>query len=362
MDQFMDALGLLDLMTHPAFCVKDGIIIKTNSAAAVHGIENGARVAPLLETGTEEYSEFQGGCLYLNLNLNGESLGASVTRVREHDIFCLEQDADNRELQAMALASRELRKPLTSVMTTAQKLFPLSGAEGDPEAAEQAARLNRGLFQMLRVIENMSDANRYATADTRSQELLDVCALFQEAFDKAVAMVAHTGLTLEFENFPEPVYTLADGEKLSRAVFNIISNAIKFTPRGGSIRAKLTRRGKKLYLTVRDSGSGIGENLCSSIFSRYARQPGLEDGRFGIGLGMVLIRSAAALHGGTVLVEGSEGSGTRIIMSLSVRTAEGAGSEVRSPRHRIDYAGGWDPCLVALSETLPAELYGPVTE
>ena len=362
MDQFMDALGLLDLMTHPAFCVKDGSIIKTNPAAAVHGIETGAQLAGLLETGAEEYSEFQGGCLYLNLNINGESLGASVTRVQEYDVFCLEQEADNRELQAMALASRELRKPLNSVMTTAQKLFPLTAADGDPVAAEQVARLNRGLFQMLRVIENMSDANRYTTADTGRQELLDICGVLREAFDKAAAMVEHTGLTLEFENYPEPLYTLADSEKLTRAVFNIISNAIKFTPKGGSIRAKLTHRGNKLYLTVQDSGSGIAENLCSGIFSRYTRQPGLEDGRFGIGLGMVLIRAAAALHGGTVLVSGSDGSGTRIIMSLSIRTAEGSGSEVCSPRHRIDYAGGWDPCLVTLSESLPAELYSPPTE
>lgn len=360
MDQLKDALGLLDLMAHPAFCVRDGIIIKTNPAAAAHGIEAGAAVSTILESGAEEYRDFRSGCLYLNLNISGESLGASVTRMAENDIFCVEQDADNRELQAMALASRELRKPLTSVMTTAQKLFPLSGADGDPNTAEQVARLNRGLFQMLRVIENMSDANRYCAATAAQQELQNLCGIMQEAFDKAAALVEHTGLTLKFENFPEPVYGLADSEKLERAVFNIISNAIKFTPRGGSIRAKLTRRGSKLYLTVQDSGSGIAENLRSSIFSRYTRQPGLEDGRFGIGLGMVLIRSAAALHGGTVLVDNCENCGTRIIMSLAIRTV--GGSDVRSPRRQIDYAGGWDSALIALAESLPAELYMPAKE
>ena len=158
MDQITDALGLLDLMPHPAFCVRDGSIIKINTAAAARGIEADADIRSILETGAEEYSAFQGGCLYLNLTVNGESLGASVTRVQECDIFCVEQEADNRELQAMALASRELRKPLTSVMTTAQKLFPASGADSDPATIEQVTRLNRGLFQMLRVIENMSDA------------------------------------------------------------------------------------------------------------------------------------------------------------------------------------------------------------
>lgn len=357
MDQFTDALGLLDLMSHPAFCVRDGIIIKTNAAADAHGIEADTNIHSILETGAEEYSEFQDGCLYLNLNISGEILGASVTRVQDCHIFCVEQDTDNRELQAMALASRELRKPLTSVMTTAQKLFPMSGPDSDPAAIEQITRLNRGLFQMLRVIENMSDASRYTGASMARQELRDISGIAQEAFDNAAAMVEHTGLTLRYEGFPEPVYTLADSEKLERAIFNIISNAIKFTPKGGSIQAKLTRRGKRLYLTVQDSGSGIAESLRSSIFSRYTRQPGLEDGRFGIGLGMVLIRSTAALHGGTVLVDQPENGGTRITMTLAIRS--GNGTQVHSPRQQIDYSGGWDPCLIAFSESLPAELYLP---
>lgn len=357
MDQFTDALGLLDLMPHPAFCVRDGIIVRVNTAAAAHGIEADAEIGGILETGADEYSEFQGGCLYLNLNIAGESLGASITRYQDYDIFCLEQEADNRELLAMALASRELRKPLTSVMTTAQKLFPLSGADNDPATIERITRLNRGLFQMLRVIENMSDANRYATAGTTRQELRDVCGILQETFDKAAVMVEHTGLTLEYEGFPMAVYTLVDSEKLERAVFNIISNAIKFTPQGGSIRAKLTRRGSRLYLTIQDSGSGIAESLRGSIFSRYTRPPCLEDGRFGIGLGMVLIRSAAALHGGTVLVDQPEMGGTRITMSLSIHP--GSDDQVHSPIRKIDYTGGWDPCLVAFAESLPAELYVP---
>ena len=357
MDQITDALGLLDLMPHPAFCVRDGIIIKANPAAAACGIEAGSHICPLLDTGSEEYGAFQGGCLYLNLNISGTRPGASVIRVQDCDIFCVEQDADNRELQAMALASRELRKPLTSVMTTAQKLFPTSGTDSDPATIAQVTRLNRGLFQLLRVIENMSDASRYATAGDTRQELLDICKILQEIFSKAAAMVEYTGLTLEYEGWTEPVYSLADPEKLEKAVFNILSNAIKFTPRGGTIRARLSRRSNKLYLGIQDSGSGIAEHLRGNIFSRYTRQPGLEDGRFGIGLGMVLIRATAALHGGTVLVDQPETGGTRITMSLTIRP--GSNDRVHSPIRKIDYSGGWDPCLIALSESLPAELYTP---
>ena len=360
MDQFMDALGLLDLIKHPAFCVKDGVIIKVNSAAAAYDIAPNNPIGDILETGAEEYSEFESGCLYLTLQVSGIRLGASVTRMQEYDVFCVEQDADNRELQAMALASGELRKPLSSIMTTAQKLFPLTGTDDDPAIAEQVARLNRGLFQMLRVIENMSDANRYTDADSAHHQMQNLSGLIRETFEKAATLVEHTGLTLEYTGPEEAIYGLADGEKLERAIFNMLSNAIKFSPKGGCVRAKLTRRNSKLYLIMEDSGSGIAESLRSSIFSRYSRQPALEDGRFGIGLGMVLIRSAAALHGGTVLVDGRQDSGTRIIMSLAIRTDDSG--MLRTSRRQIDYSGGWDAGLVALAENLPAELYIPTKD
>ena len=358
MDQFTDALGLLEKIATPAFCVRNGIITNTNQAAAACMIEVDTPIAHILETGAEEYAQLKGGCLYLNLNISGESLGASVIRMGETHIFCVEQDADNRELQAMALASRELRKPLTSVMITAQKLFPIAGTDANPDTLEQITRLNRGLFQMLRVIENMSDANRYVTAGTTRQEVRDITAVIAEIFSKAAALVEHTSLTLAYEGYPEPVMCLTDAEKLERAIFNIVSNAVKFTPAGGSIQAKLTRRGSQLYLTVTDSGSGIAEQLKGSVFSRYTRQPGLEDDRFGIGLGMVLIRSAAALHGGTVLVDQPRGKGTRITMSLAIRP--GNPSQVSTPRQKIDYSGGWDHSLVELSDVLPTKLYNPM--
>lgn len=355
MEELKDALGLLDMNPRPAFCVRDGIIVKTNPAAAAHLIETGTAIGELLLTGTEEYESFREGCLYLSLSVSGQPLGVSVSKMQEYDIFCVEQDADHTELQAMALAAQELREPLNSVMITADRLFPVLCVDDNPAAREQVARINRGLFQMLRVISNMSDAGHYAANSTPRQEVRNICGMLEEIFSKAALLVEHTGLTLEYTGCPEAVYSLTDAEKLERAVFNIISNSIKFAPKGGSIQASLTRRGNKLYLSIRDSGSGIPENLRSSIYSRYIREPGVEDGRFGIGLGMVLIRSTAAAHGGTVLVDHPDNSGTRITMSLEIRP--GSGSTLRSPTLRVDYAGERSHGLIELSDVLPSSLY-----
>lgn len=355
MEQITDAMGMLDLMVRPGFCVRDNIIIKANPSAQSHMIAVGANITEYLRTGKEEYAEFSDGCLYLTLSVCGQECGASVTRMGDFHVFILEQEADQAELQAMALAARELREPLTSVMTTADRLFPMVALQDDPATREQVARLNRGLFQMLRVISNMSDANRYSSAPTSRQETMDICALLEEVFARAGELVAHTGISLTFSNLDQRVLCLVDAEKLERAVLNIISNAIKFTPKGGAIEAKLIRRGNKLYLSVQDSGQGVPDNLKGSIHSRYLRQPAIEDSRFGIGLGMVLIRSAAAHHGGTVLMDQPEGKGARITMTLEIR--QNPAGTLRSHVLRVDYAGERDHGLIELSDALPASLY-----
>lgn len=355
MDQFHNAFGMLDLMPQPAFCVQNNTIIKVNPAAAAFLIETGTTIQPLLHTGREEYAAFHGGCLYLSLSIAGHCIGASVTRMQDFDVFTMEQDEADAHLQAMALAARELREPLSNVMTIADKLFPEVSSD-DAATQEQVSRINRGLFQMLRIIGNMSDAGRYKTDTGRNLEIRDISAVLDEIFHRATVLAEHAGITLEYRGYPESVYTLTDAQKMERAVLNIVSNAIKFTPSGGTVTAELSRRGLRMYLSVSDTGSGIAENLRGSIFNRYAREAGVEDSRYGLGLGMVLIRSAATLHGGTVLVDHPEGCGTRITLSLAIRQGS---ATVRSPRMMIDYAGERDHGLIELSDVLPAHLYDP---
>ena len=184
----------------------------------------------------------------------------------------------------------------------------------------------------------------------------DICAVLDEIFQKAEILTAHTGIRLEYTGYPQQVYTLVDADKIERAVWNILSNAIKFTDAGETISAVLFRRGNSMYLSISDTGCGIADNLRGSIFSRYTRQPSIEDSRNGLGLGMVLIRKAAAIHGGTVLVDQQEGRGTRITVSFAVRQGE---AMLRSPRLRVDYTGERDHGLVELSGVLPARLYSP---
>lgn len=347
--------GMLELMLRPAFCVQDGKIICANCQAKELGIPVGAPVSDILSTGAEEYAAHNCSSLYLTVQTQRCRLGASVTQLDDLDVFTLEPETILPELQALALASRELREPLSTLMVAADRLLPTLD-QTDSTVQKHAAGINRGLHHMLRLLDNMSDSARYAEDPMPRQEYSNVTALMGEFFDKAAALVEDAGITLVFTNHTEEVRSMVDVEKLRRAVFNLISNAVKFTPKGGCIEAKLTRHENTVHLTVTDNGRGIPKDQFSNLYSRYLRPCTIEDSRHGIGLGMFIVQAAATAHGGTVLIEQPQEGGTKVTFTMAIRHP--SDGNFRSP-HRviIDYSGGRDRGLVELADLLPSSSF-----
>lgn len=348
MEDQKDMFGLLDMMIQPVFCVKENHIIRSNAAAQQLFLQVGDDVRPLLGTGGEAYETFSNGCLCLSLSIGGQCIRASVRRIEDSDIF--ELDTDDGTLRAMALAASQLRRPLSTALTQTAAL--LDASQND-ETLSQLSQLNRGLYQLLRLLGNMSDAE-YMTSHCR-METADVSAILREVFEKAGTLVEQTDVSLSYQDLDEAVYCLADRAQLERAVLNLLSNALKFTPKGGRITASLIRRGRTLRLTIQDSGSGIAQEVMGSLFHRYQRQPGIEDSRFGLGLGLRMVHAAAIHHGGTLLISQGENGGTRMVLTLAIRQKEPAA--LSSPVFAMDYTGGFDHALVELSDCLPPALF-----
>lgn len=347
MEEKKEIPGWLHLVPRPGFYVKNGKIKYVNQAAAALMILPGTEICDLIAVGLEEYEAISTGCLCLTLTIGGKPRGASVTPMEGGHLFLLEQESDTEEFRALALASMELRMPLNNVLTLAEQLL----ADADEKSRAKTASLNRSLYQILRILGNMSDTGQI-TSGFRP-EMQNISACLAEVFEKAQILVAHTGIQLTYQGLAETVLGLVDVDQLERAVFNILSNAVKFTPKGGIIHATLVRSGKRLRLTVTDNGGGIPEDAADTLFYRYLRQPGIEDSRYGLGLGMTLIRSVAANHGGTVLID--KCGGTRVTMTIAIR--QSMDTTLRSPWKRPDYVGERDHALVELSDCLPAELY-----
>lgn len=354
MEEQNNKYTMLDLMLRPAFCVEGSIISHVNQAASRYMLTQGTDIQSLISTGAQEYSEFNDGCLYLTLEIAEESIGVSVVRTNGMDIFMLEQQEEQAELRAMALAAKELREPLAGVLTVTDRLFPLVAKDDNPKAQVQAAQVNRRLFQMLRIVSNMSDALTYSQHPLPRMEYLEIRSFFEEIMAKSQNLLEQGALTLHYNGLHENVYTLANSERLERAAYNLLSNAAKYSSAGSVIEVRLTRRDNRLYLSVSDQGSGIDNASIGSIYTRFQRESSLEDVRNGIGLGMILVRTTAALHGGALLIDHPNEIGTRTTMTIEIRHSKNI---VHSPAFRIDYAGEWDHALLELSDCLPSDLY-----
>lgn len=353
MEQLDQQQTMLNLMERSAFRVENGVITHVNPAAARYLLRPGMEVSPLLATGRTEYADFTGDSMYLTLSLEGVQLGATVMRMEQAQIFVLEDADAIAQLRTLSLAALEMRTPLAGAIAATDRMLPAIREQGQTEVGEYAAQLNRRLMQLQRMISNMSDCAGYANPNPKLMEYTQICAMLDELLSKAADMLAKAKLRLEYSLPEEPIYLLCYPQKLERAVYNLLSNAAKFSPANGTIFAQLRRNGNQLSFSVTDQGSGSRQS--SDIFTRYLRQPALEDGLQGIGLGMALIRSVATVHGGVVLIDHPETGGTRVTLTLRIPVDKR--TEVRSNILRIDYAGERDHCLLELSDVLPAALY-----
>lgn len=342
MENDKDMLKFLELLPQPAFCVCGGEITGVNQAARQLLIQPDQRVASLLGEDAGEYEAFREGALFLTLRLEGRTVTAAVTRMDGGDVFTVEDDREQPELQALALAALQLRRPISDLTALLQR---------PPQQSEVAQRM----YQLHRLICNMSDTARYCATATPRMICMDVCALIAEQLAKIQALTEETQIHVEWSCPQEPIMTLLEPEMLERALYNMISNALKASRPGDRIQVRLSRKGERLYLSVRDHGAGIPEEALGSVFTRFRRQPGLEAGEDGIGLGMPLICAAATTHGGTVLIHCPKDGGTQITLSLALRPSDG--TRLRSPALRIDYAGEKDHALLELVDALPAQAY-----
>ena len=347
----IQAEELLKILDQPAFAVSGGEIILANDAAQQRQIEVGTQIAPLLLTGAETYETFAYGRLHLRLSVADTIWDASVTKAGEVDIFLMERTVNDSELRVLSLAALQLRSPLTEMLSLTDHLFATSN-DADKEAL---SKLNRNLLSIQRFVGNMADAPRYSNSTNYLMTSHNATAYFQEIMEKAAGLLQASGYKLEYALPEENIVVLLSTERLERAIYNLLSNAVKFSPAGSTIKAKLEKCGNLLMFTVTDESQGLPADLSGNIFTRYLREPAIEDSRMGMGLGMLYVCAAASAHGGTVLLQQAEGKGLSVTMTISTKPSS-AGT-IRSDILQIDYSGEQDHALLELSDVLPPELY-----
>ncbi|HWT00140.1 MAG TPA: ATP-binding protein [Pyrinomonadaceae bacterium] len=217
--------------------------------------------------------------------------------------------AFDEQRRFMADASHELRTPL-SVMSTAAGVTLKKGHRAEEEYREALQMMAEQTRRLSRIVQDMftlarADAGRYPL---RKQPLY-LNDLLEEVSRAGEMLASGKGLTIELSNLPESAYH-GDEDLLRQMVLNLVDNAVKFTPPGGSVRLGLERGDGEYLLSVSDTGPGITAEARAHLFERFYREDKARSraGDGGAGLGLAIARWIAEAHDGELFLAGSGGA------------------------------------------------------
>jgi signal transduction histidine kinase/CheY-like chemotaxis protein len=216
--------------------------------------------------------------------------------------------ASHAKDEFLAALSHELRTPLNAILgwTHMLRRATMSAAATDRalEIIERNARLQSQLIADLLQVSQIITGKLQLDV-----EPVDLAPLLLSGIDALRPAASTKAITVESSIEPTVPQVLADATRVQQIIWNVLSNAIKFTPRGGLISVTLKENGSTAEISIKDSGVGIEPDLLPHIFERF-RQGGSSSHRAygGMGLGLAIVRQLMELHGGTVRGE-SEGPG-----------------------------------------------------
>lgn len=235
----------------------------------------------------------------------------------------------------LATLSHELRTPLNAIVGWSQLLR--SRTHADREVLEGLTVIDRNAKVQAQLIEDLLDMSRIISGKVRLEnQRLDI----QDVVRAAIASVRHLAeakeIALELELGPAVGAVWGDPNRLQQCIWNLVSNAIKFTPKGGQIKVSLIRSGDQVEFTVADNGQGIDPAFLPHIFERF-RQADSSSTRYhgGLGLGLSIVKSLVELHGGWVRASSDGlGKGARFSIGLPAMATSAVPADLQRERAR----------------------------
>ncbi len=222
------------------------------------------------------------------------------------------ETADRLKTEFLANISYELRTPLTTIIGFSEMLDRRFFGPLNPRQAEYAASIVSASRALLGLIDDILDlANIEAGYLQLDPRQVDAAAMFRDLGTLMMERARSQDLALVFEGGADVGPFIADERRLKQALFNLISNSIKFTPSGGRILVAARRAGDMVEFSISDTGIGIAPADQQRVFDRFVRAGGGRQS--GVGLGLALVRNLIGLHGGSVVLSSEPGKGTTVV-------------------------------------------------
>ena len=236
----------------------------------------------------------------------------------------------------------QLRGALANIHGALGRLAPERLRDRDTGTDRSAAILCQSYYKILRVVNNLSDAPMLAEDKPLGTENVELVELLEGLCRQGQVLAELLDLNLSFTCRDRAHVAAANRELLERLFWNLVSNAMKFTPPGGTIEVSLRTGPDCVLLCVKDSGPGIPQDKLERLFDRW-QHSNMDLPVHGLGLGLPLCRRIAQGHGGSLVVSSRQGEGTAVT--------------VRLPDRRSGGIQAFNPVLVELADALPVQAF-----
>ena len=229
--------------------------------------------------------------------------------------------------------SHELRTPLTLIADPVEMLLEDTGIKG--KSRELLKMVQRNALALQQLVSNILDFRKIQNGKMELKlyrfDIVKTLTMWVGDF-QLTAERKQIRLHLDVDDLKGSHEMIADQEKISRIVFNLLSNALKYTPAGGEIFVSLKDEGANLRLDVRDTGKGISQDEADKIFERFFQAKGAASGT---GIGLALVKSFVELHHGEARVESEPGKGSDFIVVIP-RKQEGDSQVIHNDADIVD--------------------------
>jgi len=253
-------------------------------------------------------------------NERGQILGALAVSVDITERKRAEEslrEADRRKDEFLATLAHELRNPLAPIRTAAHVLRSPGLTDAQREQAREM--IERQSRHLTRLVDDLMEISRLTLGRIELElATVSLASVIEQAIEAAAAIIESQGHVLQIERPAAPLILHADGVRLAQVLTNLLTNAAKYTPRGGRITVAARAEGADVVLSVRDTGVGIPPSMLERVFDMFTQVP-RADGltASGLGIGLALVRRLVEMHGGRIdAYSEGEGRGSEFVVRL----------------------------------------------